>query len=345
MPINKYALLRYRVIDRCLTNKGKLWPTREDLRDACEEALFGSGGHGISLSTIDKDIWAMKNEGELGYYAPIEFNRLHRGYCYSDPNYSISNLSLGDDDLEAIRFAAATLQQFRTIPIFKQYESAIEKIINRIQIAPNPNDAGIEQFVQFEKSTVSKGSEFLGPLLEAIKEHHSIRINYRKFTDEKTKSYELLPYLLKEYQSRWYLIARDAQDQRIRTFGLERIDHLSKGERSFEADPLFNPDHFFKYSIGITELNDLPMRVVIKFKQPAGKFLDTQPLHPSQELIEADQTSATFSWYVLLTEELYRFILGYGAEAEVLDPPQLAETIAKRQLAAADLYKKRFSIS
>ncbi|MFM9984219.1 MAG: hypothetical protein ACKVOK_03255, partial [Flavobacteriales bacterium] len=68
MPANKYALLRYRVIDRCLKNKGKPYPTREDLRQACEEDLYGAGGEAISLSTIDKDIWAMKNEGELGYY-------------------------------------------------------------------------------------------------------------------------------------------------------------------------------------------------------------------------------------------------------------------------------------
>ncbi len=99
MPANKYALLRYRIIDRCLKNTGKPYPSREDLRSTCEEALYGSGGDAISLSTIDKDIWAMKNEGELGYYAPISFSRTHGGYFYEDPEYSISELSLGDDDL------------------------------------------------------------------------------------------------------------------------------------------------------------------------------------------------------------------------------------------------------
>ena len=40
MPANKYALLRYRIIDRCLTNPGKPFPTKEDLRQACEDALY-----------------------------------------------------------------------------------------------------------------------------------------------------------------------------------------------------------------------------------------------------------------------------------------------------------------
>ena len=64
MPANKYALLRYRIIDRCITQKS--YPTKEDLRAACEEALYGSDGENISISTIEKDIWAMRNESELG---------------------------------------------------------------------------------------------------------------------------------------------------------------------------------------------------------------------------------------------------------------------------------------
>ena len=34
MPANKYALLRYRIIDRCLTNSGRPYPSKEELREA-----------------------------------------------------------------------------------------------------------------------------------------------------------------------------------------------------------------------------------------------------------------------------------------------------------------------
>ncbi|MFM1931274.1 MAG: hypothetical protein RL226_577, partial [Bacteroidota bacterium] len=69
MPANKYALLRYRIIDRCLTNSASPFPNKEKLREACEEALYGSLGENISESTIEKDLWAMRNENELGYFA------------------------------------------------------------------------------------------------------------------------------------------------------------------------------------------------------------------------------------------------------------------------------------
>lgn len=329
MPANKYALLRYRIIDRCLTNKGRRFPSREDLRQACEDALFGSGGDAISLSTIDKDIWAMKNESELGYYAPIKFSKQEGGYYYEDENYSINELSLGDDDLQAIRFAAATLEQFREVPIFRQYESAIEKIINRVNISPNPADESLEKFIQFEKSTVSRGNEFLGPLLDYIRSRKSIRITYRKFTDDQKRDYELHPYLLKEYHNRWYLVAFETKSKSIRTFGLERIEELETGDRKFQIEKSFDPDLFFKYSIGITEKAEKPQEIVLRFDPVPGKFLITQPIHASQQVLKEEKNYIDLGWKVIITPELISFILSYGAQVKVMKPASLRNQIQK----------------
>ena len=338
MPANKYALLRYRIIDRCLTNKGKPFPTREDLRQACEDALFGSGGDAISLSTIDKDIWAMKNEGELGYYAPIKFSKQNGGYFYEEDGYSISELSLGDEDLEAIRFATATLEQFKGIPIFKQYESAIEKIINRVNISPNPDDASLSRFIQFERSTVSLGNEHLAPLLEHIKSRKSIRIQYRKFTDDKLNEYELHPYLLKEYHNRWYLIAYYVERKGIRTYGLERIEQLETAEKRFTVDAGFDADLFFKHSLGITERSEKPDKIELRFEAATGKYLVTQPIHSSQVIIKQDKQHITIGLHVLITTELINLILSFGHQVHVLKPTKLVKLVQEDLQRTLKLY-------
>jgi predicted DNA-binding transcriptional regulator YafY len=330
MPVNKYALLRYRVIDRCLRDKGKRYPSREDLREACEEALYGAGASAISISTIDKDIWSMKNEGELGYYAPIEFSRFERGYYYSDPNYSISEVSLAEDDLEAIRFAAAILDQFRSVPILQQYENAIEKIINRIKISPNPQDDQLDRYIQFEKSTVSRGNDFLGPLLDAIRHHKTIRIRYQKFTDEQVKEYELQPYLLKEYDNRWYLIGIEVNQNKYRTYGLERIQELELAERKFTPNEEFSPDRFFQHSIGITEIAEAPVKIELRFQPSAGKFILSQPIHASQKVVKETKEHIIISLHVLLTQELFNLILQFGDQVEVLKPAKLRTMIKER---------------
>lgn len=340
MPANKYALLRFRIIDRCLTNKGRPYPTREDLRQACEDALYGSGGEAISLSTIDKDIYAMKNENELGYYAPIVFSRQYGGYYYEDPDYSIAEFSLGDEDLQAIRFATATLEQFKEVPIFKQYENAIEKIINRVKISPNPNDASLAQFIQFEKSTVSRGNEFLGPLLDYIRNKKSIHLLYRKFTDDQIKEYELHPFLLKEYTNRWYLIGKEVVSKRIRTFGLERIEQIEVGTKTFEVDKSFDPDLFFKHSIGITEIAEKPQRIALRCNVVTGRFLKTQPIHSSQVVIKENEAEIQLELKVLITQELINFILSYGSSISVIQPTSLKREIVQELENALQKYKE-----
>ncbi|MFT5280216.1 MAG: putative DNA-binding transcriptional regulator YafY, partial [Bacteroidia bacterium] len=175
MPANKYALLRYRIIDDCLTNKRKRFPTKEDIQYACEQALYGSSGERVSISTIEKDLWAMKNEGDLGFYAPIVYSKLEKGYHYEDEDYTIKEISLSHEEKDAIRFAANTLFQFKDLSIFDQFGSAIQKIFDRLNISPEMQDEAIERYVQFESTPVAKGSELLPIILQSIKDTRSIR--------------------------------------------------------------------------------------------------------------------------------------------------------------------------
>jgi predicted DNA-binding transcriptional regulator YafY len=339
MPANKYALIRYRVIDRCLRDKYSPFPGREDLRDACEAALFGSGGTGISLSTIDKDIWAMKNEQELGYHAPIEYDREKKGYCYTDPEYSISQLSLGDEDLEALRFAAAILNQFREMPILNHYQNAVEKITNRLTVTSFPQDEQLDRFIQFEKSTISGGNEYLGPLLGAIQQRRIAVMDYQGFRDERIKHYTIYPLLLKEYANRWYLVAHVPERKDRLTFGLERIRQLSVQEHAFDRPTDFDPERFFMHSIGITESKGDPVEVILKCEPVAGKLLKTQPLHFSQKVIEEGKEGSMLSLQVVPTQELISRILSFGSEIIVVEPTSLAKTIRKILRTALKGYK------
>jgi len=60
MPANKLALIRYHIIDGKLNKRFPGYPSKEELRSACEDELYGTMGKNISTSTIEKDIFAMK---------------------------------------------------------------------------------------------------------------------------------------------------------------------------------------------------------------------------------------------------------------------------------------------
>lgn len=330
MPANKYALLRYRIIDKCIRNKYKPFPSKEDLRKACEENLYGSDGERISDSTIEKDLYAMRNEIELGYEAPIKFSKADKGYFYEDPDFTINEIPLNDDDLDAIKFAANTLYQFKDIALFQQFEFAIEKIFGRLNISPNVQDEAISKYVQFETVPEVKGAELLGDLLNAIKQQLTVRITYEAFTRKAPTIHALDPYLLKEYRNRWYLIGYSHDKAKVITFALDRINHLAVTDEHFKLTEGFDPDTFFKYSIGITQGADAPQKVVLKFAPGEGKYVKTQPLHQSQQVLADDANEFRISINVVVTYELISTILGYGDGVEVVEPASLRKDVASR---------------
>ena len=122
MPANKNALIRYKTIDRCLRNRFRLW-TIDDLTEACSAALREMEGvtKGVSVRTVQGDLQMMRSD-KLGYNAPIEvFDKIY--YRYADPNYSINEMPLTEEDCRLLRQAVemldndgkATLNEMRDV--------------------------------------------------------------------------------------------------------------------------------------------------------------------------------------------------------------------------------------
>jgi len=99
MPVNLNALIRYRTIDKCLSNPYRKW-TIGDLMEACSRALEDSRGiyTGISERTIREDIRVMRSD-ILGFNAPIV--QKDGNYTYGDRDYSIFNVTIKESGLLA----------------------------------------------------------------------------------------------------------------------------------------------------------------------------------------------------------------------------------------------------
>lgn len=323
MPHIKNALIRYRIIDKCIRNKYRPYPTKQELREACEETLYGSiDGDHICDSTIEKDMFAMKMEHD----APIKYSKREKGYYYEDPDFSINDIPLTEDDLGAISFAAKTLLQFREVDLFKQFGNAIDKIVGKVEVTQE----GGEQYIQFEQSASDSGNEFLSPLLDAIRQSLWVRFDYTSFVSNNTKNRKVIPLLLKEFRNRWYLISFDDDKQDYITYSLDRMSGLEITSEKAENPTDFKPDNYFRYAVGITSGNEDPQKVIFWATTIAGKYLQSQPLHASQKIIETEEQRVQISLKVNISEELIRELLSYGGEIKVEAPQQLKEEIIRR---------------
>jgi predicted DNA-binding transcriptional regulator YafY len=324
MPHIKNALIRYRIIDKCIRNQYKPFPSKRDLREACEESLFGStGGAHICDSTIEKDMYAMKMEHD----APIKYSKLKKGYFYEDKDFTLNDIPLTDNDMEAISFAAHTLMQFKDVELFRQFGSAIDKIVDHLAVS---QDQDSQQFVQFEATIADGGNEYLTSILEAIKLKRLIQFEYASFVNGELKLRKVTPLLLKQYRNRWYLISFDDSKNDYITYALDRIEGLEILKETVSQPIDFDPDNYFKHAVGITSGNTAPTDVRLKVSLVAAKYLDSLPIHASQKVVEMNQDHVIFCLKVNISEELIREIMSYGGDIAVIEPLELKEEVQRR---------------
>ena len=327
MPHIKNALIRFRIIDRMLRNKYKPFPSKKDMREACEEALYGGQfGEHICDSTIEKDMFNMRMEHD----APIKYSKLNRGYYYEDANFSINDIPLTEDELGSIKFAVDTLQQFREVPFFRQFGSAIDKIVDRVSV-DQQNDQ-LQNYIQFEESLSRGGNEYLKPLLEAIQLKKKVFFQYGGYTSRIKKPRKVTPLFLKEYRNRWYLISFDKVKNSITTYALERMEEFEITQES--SDDSINVDikEYFKHSTGITVYKGEPMHVKLEAEPTAAKYIISHPFHHSQKEVKNDQKKSLFELKVFLSEEFIRSLLSFGGEIKVVEPIELVKIMKERSL-------------
>ena len=192
MPANRNALIRYKTIDNCLRNPYRRW-TLEDLVDACSDALYEYEGidKGISKRTVQMDIQMMRSE-KLGYNAPIVVYE-NKYYKYEDPEYSITQTPLNEQDLKTMSEAVEVLRQFKGFSYFTE----MSDIINRLEDHVASARMKTTPVIDFEKNESLKGLDYLDTIYHAIVNEHPIQLKYRSFKARSANSFIFLSLSIK----------------------------------------------------------------------------------------------------------------------------------------------------
>ena len=332
---NKNAYARYRLIDQRLTNKSLKAPSLGDLVEYVSEKLDIN----ISVSSIQKDIYTMRYDSNLGFDAPIEFDRYARGYVYTDTDYSIDKMPVSADDLKGLEFAITILEQFKDIPAIKVFEDAITKIASSVKQNIENEQSGKEVFI-LDRPNSYKGIEFMPLIVEAIRERREVVLKYKPFGKDE-KKHTIHPFFIREYKARLYLIAKDihpVKAAKTLTFSFDRIVDVIKMNKTFNEGSI-NNRAYFDATIGISKTDDKPQEIVLQFAPHQSNYLLSQPLHHSQKVLKQNDKEFTISVEVVMNYELSERLKGYGSQVKVIKPSSLAKEIMEDAALILKLYK------
>jgi predicted DNA-binding transcriptional regulator YafY len=196
----------------------------------------------------------------------------------------------------------------------------------------------LSNHIHFEKRR-PQGTENLYGLLHAIKNETQISFAYQKFEADEVIHRVVEPYAIKEFKNRWYVLANDLKDQKVKSFALDRLSKLEITRRKFQLPHDFNVNEHFKYCFGIISPNNEKLReVILSFDPLQGKYIKTLPLHESQEILKDDETELLIKLKLFITHDFIMEILSLGENVKVIQPPSLITEIKKALEAALKQY-------
>lgn len=340
MPATKNALTRYALIDKMLASRGRAYSI-QDITEVLNEYLGEHVQHVVSKRCVEKDLNYLEYDSpfdvEIEEYwidAADKNDRPYRKRCirYADPTFSIFKPKLTEYEKTVLSTALDTLGSFDGLDNFEW----LNDLRTRLNLGQS------EPVISLSKNLLTN-STLLARLFTAIRLKQSICLKYHRFVDKEPRDVIVYPYLLKEYNNRWFLIAGASDTGKILTFALDRIDDFKTVSMVKYLSAPGNLRERYEEIIGVTYNEESPLHKIVFWVSDNSKdYISTKPIHESQKPIRGDGEYSLRKDFPDLkggkfyciecrqNYELIRELTSYGADLVVLSPSVIVKEVYKK---------------
>jgi len=338
-------MTRYKILDELLSSRYHN-NSLDDLTEEVNERLaeMYPCTNGVVRRTIEKDIYYLEYEGpfivDIERYSAPGYNRdkqksfTKQCLRYARPGFSIFKKDLSDDEEYLLREALSILGQFDGLPNLDALEGL------RLGLGMHSNDRRI---ISFTRNPL-ENTNLIGEIFTTISQRQVVELHYHRFDDSnEILIVNLYPYLLKEYNRRWYLIGVAETGSRLLNFSLDRIDLVKPLPSHKYVEYSGDINEFFDDIIGVTNYDDKQVATILFWVSDESKdYVSSKPLHDSQKHFKGDAETIYREQYPKLkggdffsieckeNYELIRELTSFGESLIVLSPDSICHKIRHR---------------
>ena len=336
--VKKNAIMRYKILDSLLSNRNRYYSISE-LLEKVNEALELDGMEPVSRRCIEKDLNTLEC---APYEAVIERVWYHGKKCirYAEEGFSIFTKKLTEEEENLLSEVLNTIGQFDGLDTFEWLDS----LKKRLDIKEH------RRIIQFDSNPYFEGRNLIGSLFTAISNKQVLALKYHTFKDPQVKEVVVYPYLLKEYNNRWFLIV-GVEDGTILNFALDRIDDFKPMPHIDYIEPDEDLESRFDDIVGVTLFKDKPTEDILLWVNEEGyQYVKTKPLHGSQRDVKGEEDKTMrekypalqggrfFRLQCILNYELEQLLMSKMNQLVVLEPATLKDSLINRIKKMDSLY-------
>ena len=336
--VKKNAIMRYKILDSLLSNRNRYYSISE-LLEKVNEALELDGMEPVSRRCIEKDLNTLEC---APYEAVIERVWYHGKKCirYAEEGFSIFTKKLTEEEENLLSEVLNTIGQFDGLDTFEWLDS----LKKRLDIKEH------RRIIQFDSNPYFEGRNLIGSLFTAISNKQVLALKYHTFKDPQVREVVVYPYLLKEYNNRWFLIV-GVEDGTILNFALDRIDDFKPMPHIDYIEPDEDLESRFDDIVGVTLFKDKPTEDILLWVNEEGfQYVKTKPLHGSQRDVKGEEDKTMrekypalqggrfFRLQCILNYELEQLLMSKMNQLVVLEPATLKDSLINRIKKMNSLY-------
>jgi proteasome accessory factor B len=286
----------------------------------------------VSSKSIHRDFEFMRDRLQL----PLEYDHDRKGYYYTEEVSNFPTLQITEGELFALLVAEKALQQYRGTTFERPLLSAFKKMAAALPDTVSLNLAEWERTISFRTSAEPVlNLETFDTLSKATAQRQQLQLTYRKPGRRETELRLVDPYHLANINGEWFLFAWCHLRRDIRTFVPARIQAIATTGKTFARPQKFSLDKRLRDSFGV-QSGQGSFDVVIRFNELVSDYIREKKWHESQQLKELKDGGLELRMKLSSLAEVERWVLGWAGNAQVIQPPELAQKVQK---SAQDILK------
>lgn len=291
----------------------------------------------VNRKTIQRDINFMRDELDL----PIEYHEHNHGYYYSKPVNEFPFLKVTPDEVVEIIMARNAVKGLGGGTLESSLRNGLKKIVATMSDSVTFHLTELDEAFASKSFGMTKRDVFLFQrLATAVLESREISFDYVKLKSSQPERRRVQPYQMAEIEKGWYLIGYDLDRKDLRTFAVQRIrGGLSLTSKNFIRPRTFRLEDHLAGSFGVWTGDGETHEVRIRFSGFAARYVEERQWHPSQKIVKNGDT-VEISLTLNALEDVFRWVLSWGSQAEVLSPPAFRQMVASEQEKSARLYRE-----
>lgn len=300
----------------------------EDLKDRIAE-----GGRRPSTRTLRRYLSVLSDAG-----FPWYFNRVANAYRFAG-GYSLKRLDLNSGELfglVALRSLGASIGG----TIGTSIDEVAEKLVESAGRGARARvEAASPMAFRFSEIHLDETGERAFALLSSAERNsRSVRFAYLdKEGNSTTRTVDPYGFILNA--GRIYCVAHDHTRRDMRTFAVDSVGDPEVLARTFVRPHGFNVEEYAAVSISGVLHADRTTEVRVRFAPRVAKAAVAARIVAERAVAHGDDGSVEIVYRVADVDELVRWVLGWGSQAEIVAPPEARSRIAQLSGEIASKYK------